>query len=66
MKNKMFRCSHAKEGNMEISEKVKKLAEVHPVRDKAKLAKQLEYYKKLSDKGLIKKQTYNIKGLAAL
>ncbi len=51
---------------MEISEKVKKLAEVHPVRDKAKLAKQLEYYKKLSDKGLIKKQTYNIKGLAAL
>lgn len=51
---------------MKISEKVKKLAEGHPVRDKVKLAKQLEYYKKLSDKGLIKKQSYNIKGPAAL
>ena len=58
--------SHVKEGKMEISEKVKKLAEGHPVRDKVKLVKQLEYYKKLSDKGLIKKQSYNIKGLAAL
>jgi hypothetical protein len=51
---------------MEISTKVKKLMEGHPARDKEKLAKQLEYYRKLSEKGLIKKQTYNIKGLASI
>ena len=37
-----------------------------PVRDHKKLKKQQEYYKRLTEMGIAKKQTYNLKPISAI
>ena len=49
-----------------VTERLEKLAKEKPVRDPAKLAKQQEYYERLKQSGIAKKQPYNIKPISAI
>jgi len=48
------------------SDKLKKVLDSVPVRDKKKLELQQKYYKRLSYDGIAKKQTYNLKPMSAV
>lgn len=48
------------------SEKLEKMLGSNLVKDNEKLKKQQEYYRKLSNKGLTQKQTYNLKPISSI
>jgi len=48
------------------SEKLKNVLENKPVKNQEKLEKQQNYYKKLSNNGIAKKQTYKLKSLSSI
>ena len=49
-----------------VTEKLVELVAEKPVRDPAKLARQQKYYERLKQKGIAKKQPYNIKPISVL
>lgn len=56
-----------KEGAMtKIAEEVEKVVKDREVHNLEKLKSQQEYYKRLSDKGIVKKQSYDLKPISAL
>lgn len=49
-----------------IDERLQDALSSKPIKNKEKLKKQQEYYRRLSKSGVAKKQTYNLKPLSAI
>lgn len=49
-----------------INERLKKMFDVSPVKDKEKLKNQQDYYKRLEESGIAKKQSYNLKSISSI
>jgi len=50
----------------DISKRLKRLANINLVKNEKKLRIQQDYYKRLEEKGIAKKQSYNLKAISSI